>query len=126
MCLKKSSLVALTYLQTSLSSVVDHTDESEASAFRACMASLLSAPSSSSNHSSSSSTSSSDDEDEDMSDERNGDGEEEGGEMTQEVYEARHGLFEELCDFFEEGERQPREDLRDMAMGRREGAGRRG
>ena len=46
MCQTQPTVTALTYLQTTLAEVVDHTDEAEASAFRSCMASLLAAPSS--------------------------------------------------------------------------------
>ncbi|KAM0749031.1 hypothetical protein T439DRAFT_327521 [Meredithblackwellia eburnea MCA 4105] len=142
MCQTQPTLAALTYLQTTLSSVVDHTDEDEASAFRACMAALLAAPSNSSGEgevlddsemgSSPSCSSSSQDGD--------GDEEVEGmnesmlssqtsavlamkeGEttLTSELYEHRHRLFEELLDFFPDCERQPREDLRDMAQSRRD------
>ena len=46
MCQTSPTLSALTYLQTTLSSVVDHSDEDETAAFRACMAALLAAPAS--------------------------------------------------------------------------------
>ncbi|KAK4054099.1 hypothetical protein OIV83_001124 [Microbotryomycetes sp. JL201] len=45
MCQTRPTLMALDYLQTTLAAVVDHSDESEAASFRACMTALLSAPS---------------------------------------------------------------------------------
>ncbi|KAK4054316.1 hypothetical protein OIO90_003549 [Microbotryomycetes sp. JL221] len=44
MCQTRPTLMALDYLQTTLSSVVDHSDQDEANQFRQCMTSLLSAP----------------------------------------------------------------------------------
>ncbi|GAA97110.1 uncharacterized protein L969DRAFT_90539 [Mixia osmundae IAM 14324] len=44
MCGQSPAMSALVYLQTSLSSVTNHSDEREAAAFRACMASLLARP----------------------------------------------------------------------------------
>lgn len=128
MCQTQPALSALTYLQTTLSSVVDHTDEAEASAFRACMAALLAAPSSNNP-----------DEDFSMDDDDDSDDEapeaetagREGGvgakeedkevPLTPELFAQRQALFEDLLDFFPDGERQPREDLRDLAMPRRDG-----
>lgn len=44
MCQTQSTVSALTYLQTQLAAVVNHSDEDETSAFRACMQFVLSAP----------------------------------------------------------------------------------
>jgi len=44
LCLTSPPLLALEYLQTTLSAVVDHSDQAEAEAFRGCMTSLLTAP----------------------------------------------------------------------------------
>jgi hypothetical protein len=44
MCNEPDALKALTYLQTDLSSVVDHTDEGESTNFRSLLANLLSRP----------------------------------------------------------------------------------
>ena len=123
MCRVQPTLSALSYLQTTLSSVVDHTDEAEASAFRACMASLLAAPASNNAY-----------EDDIMTDEDGDDassmsaslmsvrpaplpdGDAEGFELSSELFAQRHALFEELLEFFPDLERQPREDLKNMAQ----------
>lgn len=110
MCQTQPTLSALTYLQTTLSSVVDHTDEAEASAFRSCMASLLAAPAKN-NY------------DESMDEDDDEDGEErqpqeKPTELTSELYAQRHALFEVLLNFFPDGETQPKDDLRDMATRR--------
>ncbi|KAI5480427.1 hypothetical protein MNV49_000580 [Pseudohyphozyma bogoriensis] len=123
MCQTEPTLNALAYLQTTLSSVVDHTDESEASAFRNCMASLLAAPASNN-----------------FEDPMDDDSGSEAGqlaesttsdfsalsesqrlaktEIKEELFNQRHELFETLLDFFPEKDRQPREDLKEMAMPR--------
>ncbi|GAA6040045.1 hypothetical protein JCM8097_004753 [Rhodosporidiobolus ruineniae] len=116
LCHAAPTVLALQYLQTDLSAVVDHSSPSESAAFRACMAGLLAAPprfnvevemdmegsfsssSAGSVHSSlPSPTSAEGKSDQEKEDE----------------YAARHKLWEELIRFFPRIERQPEEDLED-------------
>ncbi|GAA6005949.1 hypothetical protein JCM10207_007285 [Rhodosporidiobolus poonsookiae] len=115
LCATAPTVLALSYLQTSLSSVVDHSSPTESAAFRACMTAVLSAParfnvevdvdmdgsfSSSSGSASGSGAAGG-----------GGGGEEEGADEAR--YAERHALFEQLCAFFPRSERQPEEDLED-------------
>ncbi|GAA5867132.1 hypothetical protein JCM8547_006249 [Rhodosporidiobolus lusitaniae] len=101
LCLTSPTVLALQYLQTSLSSVVDHSSPSESAAFRGCMSALLSAPP---GHNI----------DVEMVDsfELEGGGEKEGA-GKEGKYKERHGLWEEVIEFFPRSERQPEEDLED-------------
>lgn len=114
MCQTAPTLTALTYLQSSLSSVVDHTSESEAAAFRSCMTSLLSAPASHNNY-----DERMDDDDAMVSStvfERGaGDAPVEAGDNV-ELFKQRHQLFEQLLGFFPDTLCQPKDDLRDLAV----------
>ncbi|GAA5890648.1 hypothetical protein JCM6882_000611 [Rhodosporidiobolus microsporus] len=114
LCATAPTVLALQYLQTSLSAVVDHSSPTESASFRACMAALLSAPARMNvevdllgdvdMEASIGSLSSSSGAGE------KGAGE---GEVDPELYATRHKLFEELVRFFPRGERQPEEDLED-------------
>lgn len=92
MCRTQPSIAALTYLQTSVSSVVNHHVAAEAAAFRSCMAELLSAPERHAEPSSSSSLMLSNngnkapDELNAMEPER------------QALFDARHAVFVSLCE----------------------------
>lgn len=44
MCSRESPISALLYLQTSLAAVVDHRDEAQATAFQQCMQNVITAP----------------------------------------------------------------------------------
>ncbi|GAA5824330.1 hypothetical protein JCM11251_000379 [Rhodosporidiobolus azoricus] len=114
LCRTAPTVLALQYLQTSLSAVVDHSSPTESASFRACMADLLASPprlnieidldiDMEASIGSLSSRSAGGE----------GAGEREGGEVDQTLYEERHRLFEELIRFFPRGERQPEEDLED-------------
>ncbi|GAA5856389.1 hypothetical protein JCM8547_008721 [Rhodosporidiobolus lusitaniae] len=102
LCATSPTVLALSYLQTSLSSVIDHSSPTESSAFRACMAAVLAAPARF-------------DAEVDI---------EMDGSFTSlapysyaadagERYGERHELWEKLCGFFPRRERQPEEDLED-------------
>ncbi|KAL8292037.1 hypothetical protein RQP46_001503 [Phenoliferia psychrophenolica] len=127
MCRTQPTLSALIYLQTTLSSVVDHTDEAEASAFRSCMAALLAAPASNNSYDDDS-MADGDEDDDDSSMSASAlsvrpvqpDGDQPGAALTPELFAQRHALFEELLDYFPDDERQPREDLRNMTQSRRD------
>jgi hypothetical protein len=111
MCQTAPTLTALHYLQTSLSSVVDHTDEHEASSFRACMAAVLSAPAS---HNCEVSM----DEDVEGSLSSLDEADAKASERDPELYRRRHELFESVLEFVPDEMRQPKEDLRDVATRR--------
>lgn len=121
MCQTRPTLVALHYLQNTLAAVVDHSDLAEASSFRLCMTALLSAPASNNcevpmmedgsilgGEDVEGSTSSLEGE--------GGAGGGQSAEKDEELYQARMRLFEELLEFVPEEERQPKEDLKDLAM----------
>ncbi|SGZ26947.1 BQ5605_C025g10006 [Microbotryum silenes-dioicae] len=113
MCQTRPTLIALQYLQDSIGQVVDHTDEDEASAFRACMIAVLSAPprnncevdmnveNDPSAASPTNSTTTSVDENPVV--------------LGGELYTKRHELFENLLGFVPASEAQPKEDLKDVA-----------
>ncbi|ORY89609.1 Muskelin N-terminus-domain-containing protein [Leucosporidium creatinivorum] len=122
MCQTRPTLVALHYLQNTLAAVVDHTDLAEASSFRLCMTALLSAPASNNcevpmmedgsilgGEDVEGSTSS-------LEGEGGAGGGGQSAEKDEELYQARMRLFEELLEFVPEEERQPKDDLRDLAM----------
>ncbi|BGP09004.1 hypothetical protein JCM10049v2_004859 [Rhodotorula toruloides] len=102
LCKTAPTVIALQYLQNDLSSVVDHSSSSESASFRRCMAALLSAPPS-----------------------MNVDAALDGScelpsqaavnACAAEVYRDRHKLWEEICRFFPNEERQPEEDLEDTS-----------
>ena len=115
MCQTRPTLVALDYLQTTLASVVDHTDAAEASSFRLCMTALLSAPASNNcevamTEDGSIVTS----EDAESASSVEGDI----AEVDEVLYGQRQKLFEQLLDFVPDEDRQPREDLKDLCTRR--------
>lgn len=114
MCQTRPTLVALDYLQTTLASVVDHTDAAEASSFRLCMTALLSAPAS--NNCEVQMTEDGSIVADDV--ESTSSFESDSAEVDEKLYEQRQKLFEELLDFVPDEERQPREDLRDICSRR--------
>lgn len=115
MCRTHPTLVALSYLQTTLSSVVDHSDPSEASSFRSCMSAVLSAPPAH-NCEVAMDEGTGGNGGDDLSSSQ--ESEHEDGRKDEWLYRQRQDLFERLCGFVPEGERQPKEDLRDLATRR--------
>lgn len=113
MCQTRPTLVALDYLQTTLASVVDHTDAAEASSFRLCMTALLSAPASNNCEVATA---------EDVSILTDGEStsslEGDSAEVDEKLYAQRQHLFEQLMDFVPDEDRQPREDLKDICTRR--------
>ncbi|BGP17263.1 hypothetical protein JCM10213_008183 [Rhodosporidiobolus nylandii] len=109
LCRTSPTVFALSYLQTALSSVVDHSSPTESAAFRACMAAVLSAPP----------THNIDvemgDSLESLSSSVSGSGGDVGSGADEAQYKERHALFEKICAFFPKRDRQPEEDLQDAA-----------
>ncbi|GAA5864021.1 hypothetical protein JCM1840_000669 [Sporobolomyces johnsonii] len=109
LCKSAPTLLALQYLQNDLSSVVDHASPTESQAFRECMTSVLAAP-----------PAHNIDVPLDGSgelprfDDQGWEGEGEGNKKD-ELYGQRHRLFEELMGFFPRRERQPDEELDQVA-----------
>jgi hypothetical protein len=138
MCANEPSLSALLYLQSALSSITDHSDEAEATAFRSCMAYLLAAPprqqypaaADSSDRMEEDGDTAADKVDDHHceSDEQEGDGgmvsptdlsprwpvKEAGAAVDQGTYEQRTKVFESLLRFFAPADQQPEEDLVDI------------
>ena len=139
MCASESPMNALLYLQNSVASVTDHSDETEAAAFRACMSYLLAAPASRADSATNSPGSSGplplpphmvnaiEDDSSDSTDAVMASSQDfdpltkpaalggRGGPASRSTVMARHAVFEELLQFFPREERQPSEDLLDVA-----------
>jgi muskelin len=139
LCANEPSLSALLYLQTSLSSITDHSDESEATAFRSCMSYLLAVPPRQQytvadrgermdeDDPADESNADAGVERDEASAERGKDGmvsvqdltprwpvKEAGGAVDQRTYEQRTQVFESLLRFFAPADQQPGEDLVDI------------
>lgn len=114
MCQTRPTLVALQYLQTSLSSVVDHSDPAEASAFRMCMTALLSAPAANNCEVPMGEDGPAEEDVDGSVSSLEAAGGGESAERDEELYRARQALFEELLEFLPVEERQPSEDLKEI------------